>query len=404
MNKVISIKITDVTTKTWEFDGLKELTAFISSEAEYWKKGFDEISDKRGVHPYLAVHKALNQIITTIDSWSPNLKEWDQTTLNQQVKQLQNSYLNNLNSNWLWSGHPYASIFIECHKLYNNLAATSFIELIHNKPISNINNNYGFIGAILAYEFLNQGSDLSKRKNGEKVALGQLRARLDKKTTQLITEVEVFEKKFNDWDKDTKKTWDDWVKSSSNEHTTTQDTFRVEFRDYMDACKIRIDGLEKIYEEKLRLDKPATYWRKSARKYGIQGGLWSLALIALVMVGFVYFSDFFTKWLEAKSLAIQLNTIQGIALFGTVLAIYAFLIKTLSRLTFSSFHLMRDSEEREQLTYLYLSLNNENQIDTSSRDIVLQAIFSRSETGLLASESGPTMPGIGEILKANPRN
>lgn len=172
----------------------------------------------------------------------------------------------------------------------------------------------------------------------------------------------------------------------------------------MDDCRTRIADLENTYQEKLRLEKPATYWKKSAHKYGVQGSLWSIALLLSTIAGFMYFSDFFTTWLEGKEVGVELNTIQGIVLFGTGLAIYAFLIRTLSRLTFSSFHLMRDSEEREQLTYLYLALNNDNNIDVSSRDIVLQALFSRSETGLLVSESGPTMPGVNEILKSVPKS
>ena len=73
-------------------------------------------------------------------------------------------------------------------------------------------------------------------------------------------------------------------------------------------------------------------------------------------------------------------------------------MKVLSKMTFSSFHLMRDAQEREQLTYLYLALTHESEIDKSSRDIVLQSLFSRSETGLLVKENGPTMPTISEIL------
>ena len=38
-------------------------------------------------------------------------------------------------------------------------------------------------------------------------------------------------------------------------------------------------------------------------------------------------------------------------------------------------------------------------MDKESRDIVLQALFSRSETGLLAQEHGPTMP-MTEALRA----
>ena len=125
-----------------------------------------------------------------------------------------------------------------------------------------------------------------------------------------------------------------------------------------------------------------------------------MSLIMSVLLGIVYFSGFFSDWLKGQDVGIHLNTIQGIVIFGTILAVYAFLVRTLSRLTFSSFHLMRDAEEREQLTYLYLSLVNDKKLDENSRDIVLQALFSRSETGLLVSESGPTMPGVGEIIKS----
>ena len=98
-----------------------------------------------------------------------------------------------------------------------------------------------------------------------------------------------------------------------------------------------------------------------------------------------------------------MNTVQGIVIFATLLAVYGILIRVLSRLTFSAFHLMRDAEEREQLTYLYLSLINEKKIDEKSRDIILQALFSRSETGLLSGESAPTMPGVGMSEIVNPK-
>ena len=68
-------------------------------------------------------------------------------------------------------------------------------------------------------------------------------------------------------------------------------------------------------------------------------------------------------------------------------------------MAFSSFHLMRDSEEREQLTYLYLSLSEETSVEEGSRNIILQALFSRTETGLLAQEHGPSMPGVGDAIK-----
>jgi len=404
MDRKISLTITDVSNKSWNFEGLRELHDFILTEAEYWKEKQDAVSASNNqLHPYINTHATLNHIANTIDSWEPNLKEWNEATFTQQLQNLKHSHINGLRNNWIWSGHPYASVLVECNKKYNNKTAASFTDFILKKQVTNINDSDHFLGAMLAYEYLNQDSDLTKRRNGEKVSLGHLRSQLEETTRHLVNEVEDFKGNFTEWDNTTKENWNTWLSDTSTEHETSQSTRNDEFRKYLDDCKTRISDLEHTYQEKLRLEKPATYWKKSAKKYGVQGGLWSLALIASLILGVYYFSDFFTTWLAGKETDVKLSTIQGIILFGSILAIYAFLVKALSRLTFSSFHLMRDSEEREQLTYLYLALNNDKNIDEKSRDIILQALFSRSETGLLASETGPKMPGITELLKSVPR-
>lgn len=64
----------------------------------------------------------------------------------------------------------------------------------------------------------------------------------------------------------------------------------------------------------------------------------------------------------------------------------------------SATHLQRDAEERAQLTYFYLALIKDGAIDEKSRDIVIQSLFSRTETGLLGGDSSPTMPAM-DVLK-----
>ena len=167
--------------------------------------------------------------------------------------------------------------------------------------------------------------------------------------------------------------------------------------------KAKIQELEDIYQEKLRMAKPAQYWNNAAKKFRLEGIICAGLLVISLLLGAGYLSNFFTDWLTGQELQVQLNTVQGIVIFGTLLAVYGILIRVLSRLAFSAFHLMRDAEEREQLTYLYLSLINEKKIDEKSRDIILQALFSRSETGLLTGESAPTMPSVGMSDIVNPK-
>ena len=167
--------------------------------------------------------------------------------------------------------------------------------------------------------------------------------------------------------------------------------------------KAKIQELEDIYQEKLRMAKPAKYWKNAAKKFRLEGIACASLLVISLVLGVGYLSNFYTDWLTGQELKVQLNTVQGIVIFATLLAVYGILIRVLSRLTFSAFHLMRDAEEREQLTYLYLSLINEKKIDEKSRDIILQALFSRSETGLLTGESAPTMPSVGMSEIVNPK-
>ena len=112
-----------------------------------------------------------------------------------------------------------------------------------------------------------------------------------------------------------------------------------------------------------------------------------------LVVGVVGFSILFIIWLKGHETGIQFDTVQGIILFGTGLAAFAYLVRILSRLTFSSFHLMRDAQERKQLTYVYLSLINENKIDESSRDIILRALFSRTELDCSRASRGQQCRG-----------
>ena len=58
----------------------------------------------------------------------------------------------------------------------------------------------------------------------------------------------------------------------------------------------------------------------------------------------------------------------------------------------SSFHLARDAEERHTLTFFYLALLKDTEVKDKDRELILQSLFSRADTGLLKEDSSPTMP------------
>lgn len=386
------------------FESYRALLDFFRSEANFWQSKYEYINQGKPTQSGINPHIYLNAIASTLESWQKNIESWDPTTLENNLQQLQSNHFGSLRQYWYWSGHSFIQPYIECLRNFNDSTAIAFIEYVLLKTSNNPNNQSYLTGYFLGYEFINQGSVISKRRNAERPALAALKRHYEDARVKLFGEVDDLKAQFVAWDTEaqTKST-----RLFSAQRYLGERKIRHQnnlFINHLDEWQNKVTDLEKTYAEKLKLEKPAVYWKEAAKRYGIQGGLWMLSIIALVIVGIFYFREFFLTWLQGKSIGIELNSLQGAILFGSFAAAYSYLLRVLSRLTFSSFHLMRDAEEREQLTYLYLSLSNESVVDEKSRDIVLQALFSRTQTGLLINESGPTMPGINEIANTLTRS
>ena len=95
--------------------------------------------------------------------------------------------------------------------------------------------------------------------------------------------------------------------------------------------------------------------------------------------------------------------IRGSLIFVALMSVSGYLIHLFTRIAISSFHLSRDYRERFQLTRVYLALIKDGDVanDENTRQIVLQSIFSRSDTGLLKGDHALTMPNVGDLVKTN---
>lgn len=257
---------------------------------------------------------------------------------------------------------------------------------------TNLNDRNHFIGSLLAYEFdLKDKAEITERRNREKSSFSKiksdLRSQLSESETQLTEHLtnanKDYEKYVNLIDKfksDKETLFNEWYDGTEDKK----------------GVKDKVTDLENTYEELLRLKKPADYWDKRAVKLRTQGWISFAAL--LIFVGIVIWSlgellwktpeQIYTSFFEGdKSAAIRWSII-----YITFISFMAFCIRAITKVMFSSFHLARDSEERNTLTYFYLSLLNDSNIEKEDRQLIMQSLFSRADTGLLKDDSGPTMP------------
>ena len=108
-----------------------------------------------------------------------------------------------------------------------------------------------------------------------------------------------------------------------------------------------------------------------------------ILFVLLISLGTEYFGTAFND---------RIKGIKWSIILITIVFLLAFTIKILSKMTFNSYYLSRDAEEREQLTHFYLALKKDTTIEPEERQLILQSLFSRADMGPLKDDSSPTMP------------
>jgi hypothetical protein len=158
--------------------------------------------------------------------------------------------------------------------------------------------------------------------------------------------------------------------------------------------------LQQLYNKHLCLQEPAQYWNELASYYESNGRAWVIVSASIVTVMLAFAIAFVYHPPELLSAdRFTLSGFKGTIIIGAAISIVIYLINLTTKLATSAYHLSRDARERFRLTHVYLALVKEKAMEEASVNIVLTALFSRSDTGLLKSDGTPTTP-LGSILEA----
>lgn len=290
------------------------------------------------------------------------------------------------NSDLFLSTDPVIDIIIEIYKEYpdDNSVLNGFIEMITAKSKKEK-------GQIMAYEFLTKDSIITERKESERKSLNNIRKEyeelLSNSNTFLSNHIKSSQEKVDEFE-DSINTLKAQINGNMNQKSN-------EVATWSSNIKEEIGALKNLYIEKLRLEAPATYWDMRAAILNTKGDnarnilIGLIILTAIILIFWFFFSPtgILSKVISGNAIAIKW-------LFAsiTIVSFLAYGIRAMNKVMFSNYHLARDAEERELLTYLYLALMKDNKVEKEDRNIILQSLFSRADTGLLKEESSPSMP------------
>lgn len=405
----------------------KELNNKIAeSENKDWFKGksqnfnFSYINFNSDITGVSAIYEFVNQQIKGWQSLDKNLPEELQNSLNYftviqksilefvvnyntQPSNILDSYwnnvistINNIRQYPLTYNCPESEFLVTVNKNYPASISGAF-NFITGQLNSNItlDKNY-YIGNQLAYEFVMQDqTGILLRRNAERSSLNKIRNDFNEYLTKSESEIVKYISNTNDkYDEyteaidvlknDKELLFNEWFKTSKSD-----------FEIFDTESKQKVINLEKAYQELLSLKKPAEYWKLRASKLKEEG--WSAVHWLIGLIIFACLSLYLLLWLTPEGMLLsfingQASAIKWSIIYVTFIAFLTYGIRALNKIAFSSFHLARDAEEREQLTFVYLALIKDGSIDEKDRSLIMQSLFSRADTGLLKEDSSPTMP------------
>lgn len=354
------------------FTKLESFIEFISKEKAFW--------DECETGNLNDVRKHFNQIY----SWLGDADE-AQSKINLQEA----LYLAQINrSPCIYSTTKEGKLF---KKIYTQSSAQA--EHAFNYLINGSAGNFSydaFLGVMYAYNHRDKDKVNEKNINAEKEALSDLSTTFNDQLNELST-------KFFSQSEEIKKEFT----VVKEELKTGQKRFQSDSLALVNESKNRIRELENLYEEKLRLQGPAKYWKEVHDDYNSKGERWKWWSIK-ASIGFIAFlSAILYNAPQALFAQFNFNSVKATIVFALIASIGIYMIRFFVRLSTSAYHLSRDAYERYQLTHIYLSLWNAKAINESERNVVLQSLFSRADTGLLKGDSSPSFPGgvLDQLLK-----
>ena len=176
-----------------------------------------------------------------------------------------------------------------------------------------------------------------------------------------------------------------------------------EYTERLNKADERIAALEATYSKKLQLEGPALHWKHLSRFY--LGWGWGL-LVSSLLLGVVAIGGLLWLLFQADTIVIlnenklSLSTIRASLILIAATSMAGYLLHLFTKLAISCFHLSRDYRERFQLTNVFLALLHDGDVkcDDQVKQIVMQALFSRSDTGLLKGEHSFMMPSVTDLV------
>ena len=195
------------------------------------------------------------------------------------------------------------------------------------------------------------------------------------------------------------------IQKQFDEQSKGLNEFRSSINIWQEEKEARLNNLEKTYKDKLSLEAPETLWYNRSKEYRGLAKCWTGVLIVAVL-GLVGALTVLVMAIHEYSLdAVQdIPFISKSFILVSIISFFVYIIRILIKIVMSNHHLATEYEQKAALTRFYQALTYAGtDIAQEERIIIIHSLFSKTETGLVKTDSSNDVDAILSVLSKNVR-
>lgn len=181
--------------------------------------------------------------------------------------------------------------------------------------------------------------------------------------------------------------------------------FRSSINIWQEEKEVRLNDLEETYKIKLSLEAPEELWYNRSKEYRSQAKYWTRVLIITVLTLIASLTGLVMVIHEYLLNAVQdIPFISKSFILVSIISFFVYIIRVLIKIVMSNHHLATEYEQKAALTRFYQALTYAGtDISQEERIIIIHSLFSKTETGLVKTDSSNDVDAILSVLSKNVR-
>ena len=193
------------------------------------------------------------------------------------------------------------------------------------------------------------------------------------------------------------------IQQQFDEKSKELNEFQNSINIWQEEKKARLNNLEETYKNKLSLEAPEELWYNRSKEYRTQAKYWTWVLIVAVLALVVSLTGLVMVIHEYSLEAVQeIPFISKSFILVSIISFFVYIIRVLIKIVMSNHHLATEYEQKAALTRFYQALTFAGtDIAKEERIIIIHSLFSKSDTGLVKTDSSNDVDAILSVLSKN---